>query len=64
MVQILGSDLTGATSASFKGTPAAFTVDSKALIKATVPAGATTGFVTVTTSTGTLKSNVKFQVRP
>lgn len=63
-IQILGYDLTAATSVSFNGTPAAFTVESKTLISTTVPAGATTGFVTVTGPGGTLKSNVKFRVRP
>lgn len=63
-VQILGTNLAGATAVSFNGTLAAFTVDSATEISATVPAGATTGFVTVTTSTGTLKSNARFQVQP
>jgi hypothetical protein len=63
-VKILGNDLTRATSVSFNGTPAVFTVDSRTLISATVPTGATTGLVTVTRPNATLKSNVKFQVRP
>jgi uncharacterized repeat protein (TIGR03803 family) len=63
-IKILGTDLTGATGVTFNGTAAVFKVISKTLISATVPAGATTGFVTVTTSGKTLKSNVKFQVRP
>jgi uncharacterized repeat protein (TIGR03803 family) len=63
-VQIIGTDLTGTTSVTFNDTAAAFTVDSQTLISATVPAGATGGFVTVNTSTGTLKSNVKFRVIP
>lgn len=63
-IQILGTNLAGATGVGFNGTAAGFTVVSSSLISATVPAGATTGFVTVTTSTGTLKSNVRFQVRP
>ena len=42
-VQILGTDLTGATSVSFNGTPAAFTVTSPSVITATVPSGATSG---------------------
>ena len=37
----------------FNGAAATFTVVSRSLIKATVPAGATGGFVTVTTLTGT-----------
>jgi len=64
IVQILGDDLTSATGVTFNGTAAAFTVESATLISATVPAGATTGFVEVTTSSRTLKSNVKFHVRP
>ena len=39
-VQILGTNLTGATSVSFNGTPASFTVVSPSLISTTVPAGA------------------------
>jgi len=64
IVKILGTDLTGATRVSFNGTPAAFRVISPTLMSATVPAGATTGYVTVTTPSGTLNSNVKFQIRP
>ena len=63
-VQILGSDLTGATGVTFNGVAATFTVASPTLIKTTVPAGATTGPVKVTTPTGTLKSNVVFRVMP
>jgi uncharacterized repeat protein (TIGR03803 family) len=61
-VKILGSSLTGATSVSFNGTAAAFTVVSATEITATVPAGATTGTVQVTGPSGTLLSNVSFQV--
>jgi uncharacterized repeat protein (TIGR03803 family) len=61
-VTILGDNLTGATSVTFNGTAATFTVVSSSSIKATVPAGATTGFVSVTKPNGTLKSNRKFQV--
>ena len=63
-VKILGTNLTGATGVSFNGSPAAYAVRSGSLITATVPAGATTGFVTVTTPCGTLKSNRQFLVRP
>jgi uncharacterized repeat protein (TIGR03803 family) len=64
-VKILGTDLTGATSVSFNGTAAVFTVDSHSLIAATVPTGATTGTVQVVTPrSGTLSSNVPFTVRP
>jgi uncharacterized repeat protein (TIGR03803 family) len=62
-VRILGTSLTGATSVTFNGTPATFTVASPSLIITTVPAGATTGPVQVTTPSGTLTSNVNFRVR-
>jgi uncharacterized repeat protein (TIGR03803 family) len=61
-VKILGTSLTGATSVTLNGTTATFTVASNTEIKTTVPAGATTGIVEVTTPTRTLKSNVVFRV--
>ena len=61
-VKILGSLLTGATSVSFNGTAATFTVVSRYLITTTVPAGATTGKVQVVTPSGALSSNVPFRV--
>lgn len=64
VVKILGTNLTGATSVTFNGTSAAFTVVSQSEITATVPAGATTGTVEVTTPKRTLKSNTKFRVLP
>ena len=63
-VNILGTNLTGATSVSFDGTAAVFKVVSSSLIMATVPAGATTGKVQVVTPSGTLTSNVAFRVTP
>jgi uncharacterized repeat protein (TIGR03803 family) len=63
-VKILGTNLTGATSVTFNGTSATFTVVSKSEITATVPTGATTGTVEVTTPRGTLKSNTQFRVTP
>jgi hypothetical protein len=63
-VNILGTNLTGATSVTFNGTAAAFTVVSPSLIRATVPEGATTGSVQVVTGHGTLRSNVPFHVLP
>jgi uncharacterized repeat protein (TIGR03803 family) len=62
-VNILGSDLTGATSVTFNGTTATFTVISASEITTTVPTGATTGFVEVTTPGGKLKSNTKYRVK-
>jgi uncharacterized repeat protein (TIGR03803 family) len=63
-VEILGTNLTGATSVSFNGTAAVFRVVLNSLIKTTVPEGATTGPVQVVTPGGTLSSNVPFRVRP
>ena len=63
-VYILGTNLTGASKVSFSGTAATFTVVSGTEIKTTVPSGATTGFVSVTTPSGTLLSNVVFRVTP
>jgi uncharacterized repeat protein (TIGR03803 family) len=63
-VKILGNNLTGATSVTFNGTAATFTVKSKSEITTTVPTGATTGKVKVVTPTRTLKSNVPFRVTP
>jgi uncharacterized repeat protein (TIGR03803 family) len=63
VIQILGTDLTGTIAVSFNGAPASsFKVVRGTFIKATLPAGATTGPVTVTTPTGTLTSNVNFTV--
>jgi uncharacterized repeat protein (TIGR03803 family) len=59
---ILGQGFTGTTGVSLNGTPASFTVVSDTFIRATVPAGATTGYVTVATPSGTLTSNVPFHV--
>jgi uncharacterized protein (TIGR03437 family) len=61
-VRILGTDLTGATSVTFDGTAATFTVTAPTLITTTVPAGATTGKVKVVIPQGTLTSDVAFRV--
>jgi uncharacterized repeat protein (TIGR03803 family) len=63
-VIILGNNLTGSTSVAFNGTPASFSVISDTEIKATVPAGATTGNIQVVTPGTTLSSNVAFVVLP
>jgi len=63
-IKILGTNLTGATAVSFNGTAATFRVVSSSEIITTVPSGATTGFVSVTTPGGTLSSNVTFRVTP
>ena len=63
-VDILGQGFTGTSGVSLNGTPANFTVVSDTLIRVTIPAGATSGLVTVDTSGGTLTSNTVFNVRP
>lgn len=63
-VFILGNNLTGATSVTFNDTAATFTVASNTLIRTKVPAGATSGFVRVTTPKQALKSNRPFDVIP
>ena len=61
-VRILGTNLTGATSVTFNGVAATFTAASASEIDTTVPAGATSGTIAVTTPGGTLLSNVSFSV--
>jgi uncharacterized repeat protein (TIGR03803 family) len=61
-VEILGQGFRGTTGVSFNGTAAHFVVHSHTYLTATVPQGATTGFVSVTTPGGTLQSNVVFRV--
>jgi hypothetical protein len=61
-VTISGADFTGATGVSFNGVAAAFTVDSDSQITATVPAGATTGPIAVTTPGGTAVGTGDFTV--
>ena len=63
-VNILGTNLTGATSVNFNGKAATFTVVSSSEITTTVPVGATTGEVQVVTPSGKLLSNVSFRVLP
>ena len=61
-IVVLGSGLSDASAVSFNGMSAVFKVVSGTEIVATVPIGATDGFVTVTTPGGTLTSNKVFQV--
>lgn len=62
-VILLGNDLAGATAVSFNGKAATFTVVSATEIETTVPTGATTGLVTVTTPKSMLTSNKVFRVQ-
>lgn len=65
-IEFLGQGFTSASTVSFNGVPAtvASQGNSGTYLRAMVPSGATTGFVTVTTSTGTLTSNKQFVVIP
>jgi parallel beta-helix repeat protein len=62
LVTISGSGFTGATSVAFNGTAAPFTVVSSSTITATVPAGATSGPVSVTGPNGAAQSSGSFSV--
>lgn len=61
-VTISGAALTGATAVTFNGSAAAFYVDSDATAVATVPAGAGSGKVSVTTPGGSAQSPGVFTV--
>ena len=61
-VTINGTNFTGATSVKFNGVTATFIVNSATKITATVPTGATTGRITVTTPGGTATSASDFTV--
>ena len=61
-VVVLGTNLLAATSVTFNGAAAAFTVVSGSEINAVVPSGATTGEVVVITPSGALTSNVNFRI--
>jgi uncharacterized repeat protein (TIGR03803 family) len=63
-VKILGSGLGQSTAVTFNSVPSTFTVVSASLISTTVPPCATTGPVKVVTPSGTLTSNISFQVLP
>jgi len=63
-VFILGNNLTGATSVTFNGTAATFSVVSDTEITAAVPAGASSGSIHVVTPSTTLTSNAAFRVLP
>ncbi len=62
-VSIFGTNLHGVSSVIFNGTYATF-VDVETQIIATVPAGATTGKIVVTTSAGTSTSAENFTIYP
>jgi CSLREA domain-containing protein len=64
VVTITGSNLTGATSVKFNGASAVPTLLSPTSIRATVPTGASSGPISVTTAGGTGVSTDPFMVLP
>ena len=62
-VMILGQGFTGTTGVSFNGAAASYNVVSDTYLTAIVPAGASSGSITVATPSGTLTSNKPFVVR-
>jgi hypothetical protein len=62
IVDLQGGGFTGATGVTFNGTNASYTVDSDSEIHATLPAGATTGPISVSTPSGTTTSSSSFTV--
>jgi streptogramin lyase len=61
-VTIPGQNLSGATKVAFNGTTATIVSDTAAEIVTEVPAGATTGHISVTTPAGTATSSATFTV--
>lgn len=64
IVEIEGRFLSGSSSVTFNGTPAQFTIAGNDKILATVPSGATTGPIIVTTPRGAATSKSNFMVGP
>jgi uncharacterized delta-60 repeat protein len=64
LVTITGKAFSGATAVQFNGTLAEFTVVSATQITATVPDGATSGVISVTTPSGVGNSSANFTVTP
>lgn len=63
-IEFLGQGFTSKTTVFFNEARATVSVQSSTYLTATVPRGATTGFVTVKTSGSTLHSNKIFNVIP
>jgi outer membrane protein assembly factor BamB len=63
-VTVSGSGFSGATAVRFNGTGASFSVTNDSTIATSVPGGATTGKLSVTTPGGTGTSATSFKVKP
>ncbi len=62
VVVLTGTNFTAATQVAFNGVSAAFTVNSSTQLTATVPGSGSSGFVSVTTASGTAISTNSFNV--
>jgi uncharacterized repeat protein (TIGR03803 family) len=62
-ILLWGGHLVGATSVSFNGVAGAFQVNSTQAVMATVPPGATSGLVTITTANGSFTTTQDFTVQ-
>ncbi len=63
-VELLGQNFSNDSEVAFNGVSAQVAEVEPNFMKVVVPAGATTGWITVTTAKGTVKSNKEFIVRP
>jgi len=63
-VTLSGSGFTGANAVKFNGTGATYSVTNDTTIATSVPNGATTGKISVTTGGGTGTSSTSFKVKP
>jgi hypothetical protein len=64
VINITGTGLTQTTKVTFGGVKSAFTVSSDSKVAATVPGGAKTGKIAVTTAGGSATSSGTFTVTP
>jgi hypothetical protein len=62
VVTITGTHLSGASAVTFNGKQGTISTDNSTKIKVTVPSGATTGKIKVTTAGGTATSATNFTV--
>ena len=62
VVTITGTGFAGATAVKFHGTAATFSIVSSTQLSATVPGGATSGVIAVSTRSGTTRSGSRFKV--
>jgi len=63
-VTLIGTGFSGVTAVAFNGVAASFSVVNATQITATVPAGATSGLIAVTTPGGAATSAASFSVTP